>query len=75
LNGRLGNASDAEFVTAAFEMILASTPTAEENKACLEAVAEWLKVLKEQKHSDPAGKARVNLVSALLNHNDFVTVR
>jgi len=62
-------------VTAAFEMILASTPTGEENQACLAALVEWQKVLKEQKHPDPVGKARVNLVTALLNHNDFVTVR
>jgi Protein of unknown function (DUF1553) len=66
---------DGEFVSAAFRMILASTPTAEENKACLEALAEWQRVLKEQKHADPIQKARINLVSALLNHNDFVTVR
>jgi hypothetical protein len=62
-------------VTAAFELILASTPTADERKAALDAMAEWQTVLRDQKHADPAGKSRVDLVSALLNHNDFVTVR
>ena len=28
-----------------------------------------------QKHPDPVQKSRIDLVGALLNHNDFVTVR
>ena len=64
-----------DFVTAAFETVLGATPTAEEKAACEAALAEWRRVLKEQKHSDPAAKARANLVAALLNHNDFVTLR
>ena len=55
--------------------ILSATPTADERQSCLEAMAEWQKVLKDQKHPDPAGKTRTDLVGALLNHNDFVTVR
>jgi hypothetical protein len=72
---RIPKGSDAEFVAAAFEMILASAPTADENQACMDAMAQWRQVLTEQKAPDPQGKARVNLLSALLNHNDFVTVR
>jgi len=72
---RIRKGSDAEFIAAAFEMILASTPTRDENEACTDALARWQAVLREQKHPDPSGKARVNLVSALLNHNDFVTIR
>jgi hypothetical protein len=75
LNARVGKGSDAEFVTAAFELILASTPTNDERQACLDALAEWRKVLAEQMHPDPAGKSRADLVGALVNHNDFVTVR
>lgn len=72
---RISSKSDPEFVQTAFELILGSTPSADEKQACLEALAEWQKLLKEQKHADPAKKARENLVGALLNHNDFVTVR
>jgi Protein of unknown function (DUF1553)/Protein of unknown function (DUF1549) len=75
LQAKYAKAPDAEFVTAAFEMILCSTPTAEERQACLDALAEWRAVLTGQKHPDPGAKARANLVAALVNHNDFVTVR
>jgi hypothetical protein len=75
LQTKYANAPDAEFVTAAFEMILCFKPTAEERTACLDALAEWQKVLKGQKHPGPAAKARANLVAALVNHNDFLTVR
>jgi mono/diheme cytochrome c family protein len=75
LNASVGKGSDSEFVSAAFELLLASTPTADERQACLDAMAEWQKVLKDQKHPDPVGKSRMDLVEALVNHNDFVTVR
>ena len=75
LRARTDRLSDGEFVDAAFEMILGATPTPEERQACLDALAEWQNLLKAQKHFDPAGKARVNLAAALVNHNDFVTVR
>jgi hypothetical protein len=68
-------ATDAEYAQRAFEFILGSTPTPDEKATCLEAMTEWRKILKEQKHPDPAAKARANLVGALLNHNDYVTVR
>ena len=72
---KIGNRPDAEFVAAAFELLLGPTPTAEERAACLEAMKEWETLLKGQKHPRPGEKARANLVGALLNHNDFVTVR
>jgi mono/diheme cytochrome c family protein len=75
LSARVGKSPDSDFVTAAFELILSGTPTAEERQASLEAMAEWQKVLKDQKHPDPTGRSRADLVGALLNHNDFVTVR
>ncbi|HEX3149262.1 MAG TPA: DUF1553 domain-containing protein [Gemmataceae bacterium] len=72
---RLGKGTDSDYVSAAFELILATTPTAEEKQTCLSALAELQKLLKEQKHADPVGKSRADLVGALLNHNDFVTIR
>ncbi len=68
-------ADDEAFLAAAFELLLGTTPTAEERVACKEALAEWGAALKTQKHANPAAKARQNLIGALLNHNDFVTVR
>ncbi|MDX1944252.1 MAG: DUF1549 domain-containing protein [Pirellulaceae bacterium] len=61
------NASDEAFVRASFLTILCTEPTADELAACRDALADWAKIA-------PAS-ARVNLVHALLNHNDFVTVR
>ena len=75
LEQRLGKVDDGAFVGAAFELLLGTAPTAEERATCLEAMKEWREVLKTQKHPDPPGKARRNLIGALLNHNDFVTVR
>lgn len=75
LEKRLGKIEDEQFITAGFELLLGATPTVEERAACTEAVAEWKSLLSDQKHPNPAAKARRNLVGALLNHNDFVTVR
>jgi len=75
LQARYAQAPDADFVAAAFETILCSTPTATERQACLDALGDWQMVLKDQKHPDEAAKARANLVAALVNHNDFLTVR
>ncbi len=68
-------ASDAAFVRAAFEMILASTPTAEEQRECEEALTELHALAVREKRPDLRGRTRTTLVGALLNHNDFVTVR
>ena len=75
LTDRLGTVSDEVFVAAAFEAVLSGTPTDEEKAACLEALDGWRKASKEQKHPEPTTRARANLVAALVNHNDFVTVR
>ncbi len=71
----LGAATDKEFVPAAFEIILGSHPTAAEQAECEKALARLLELLKENKQPDPVRRARANLVHALLNHNDFVTIR
>ena len=68
-------ATDEAFITAAFEMILGTTPTAGEIAACQSALADWGKVIDPKAFPDPREKARRNLIAALLNHNDFVTVR
>jgi mono/diheme cytochrome c family protein len=57
---RIAARDDAEFARAAFELVLCQTPTADELAACVAA-------LKEMRRSA--------LVLALLNHNDFITIR
>jgi hypothetical protein len=73
LHERLGEVSDAEFIKAVFETVLAVTPTAEEQKECAAALNELKELLKGQ--PDAARRARGDLIQALLNHNDFITVR
>ncbi len=67
--------SDAAFVRAAFELVLASTPTAREQAECEEALKELHALAVREKRPEPRRRARATLVGALLNHNDFVTVR
>ena len=57
----------------AFETVLAAAPTAEEQKECEAALAELKALLKAQ--PDAVRRARGDLIQALLNHNDFVTIR
>jgi hypothetical protein len=72
---RLGDRPDPAFVAAAFELVLGCTPTADEQTACEQAMAEFRSLAKDRPAAEQAKRARVNLVQALLNHNDFVTVR
>lgn len=73
LHARLGGADDAKFVTAAFEAVLGTSPTKDELATCLEALTELRTELKAAK--DAGRRARLQVVQALINHNDFVTVR
>ncbi len=75
LEAELGNPDDAAFVAAAYETILCVTPSPEEQAACLEALDELKRLLQERKHPQAMQRAREDLVHALLNHNDFVTIR
>ncbi len=67
------DSADSDFVRRAFIAVLATEPTSSEREECLAALSEWSKLLKSA--PDASLKARTRLVQALLNHNDFVTVR
>ena len=78
--------SDAPtFVRAAFETVLARTATEDEVTACVAFLTEAVAKLPsgsampdvdgKMPASDPALRARENLILALMNHHDFVTVR
>ncbi|MCA9111416.1 MAG: DUF1553 domain-containing protein, partial [Planctomycetaceae bacterium] len=61
---------DAAFVRNAFSVLLGIEPKDEEMEASMSALAEW-RALPDATSESP----RANLVWALMNHNDFVTLR
>ncbi len=73
LHERLGSVDDAAFIRAAFETVLTTAPTADEQQECEAALKDLRDVLKGQ--PDAARRARGDLIQALVNHNDFITVR
>ena len=75
LHARLGGADDDAFVGAAFETVLGTLPTVGEAAACAEALAELRAAMKDVKEPQKSKRARLQVVLALINHNDFVTVR
>jgi hypothetical protein len=85
-----GSTMPAVFITEAFQHILCRAPSTAELLACTEFLGEQQKQLADPKQlttfagvgpgnvaasTDPAQRARENLVHVLLNHNDFVTIR
>jgi hypothetical protein len=81
---------DSRFIASAFECVLGRLPTPDERAACEEYLAEQARRLADRSGltpfgsgpapavppaTDPAQRAREDLVHTLFNHNDFVTVR
>jgi hypothetical protein len=66
---------DAAFIAAAFETILSRPPSEAEKAASLEFLTAQRQSLATAKIADAVSRSRESLVHALLNHNDFVTVR
>jgi hypothetical protein len=64
---------DAQFIRRAFYLMLGMHASEAEVDACMEALTTWRKGANAQSRSPDRG--RQNLVWALLNHNDFVTLR
>ena len=73
LERKYATATDEIFVQAAFELLLGCDPTPEESAECLTALAEWRKLAGNR--ADARTRSRAHLVHALINHNDFVTIR
>lgn len=82
--------ADAGFVRQAYVTILGRPPRDEETKRCLEFLAKQAALLQNPAKltpfpptaervtppaSDPARRAREDLLQVLFNHNDFVTIR
>jgi len=68
-------ATDDEFIRTAYETILAVEPAKDELEVCAETLMQLRSLAEKQGHKDPVARARVGLVHALFNHNDFITVR
>jgi hypothetical protein len=75
LHKQLGKVDDSAFATAAFGQILGTIPSDDELAVCLEILGELREAVKEGSAEDKTTRARRQLVQALINHNDFVTVR
>lgn len=67
--------SDEEFIRQAFLTVLSVEPTADEMQLVREMLPRLVELATVQKRDDPVRQGRVRLVQALLNHNDFVTIR
>ena len=67
--------SKAEFIRQAFLMVLCVEPTESEQQVVAEAMASLKAVSKLDNDRDRELHARIKVVQALINHNDFVTVR
>ena len=64
-----------DFVGTVFELLLGRKPDAAERDECETALQEMKAAATEAKKSNPTQRARRGLVHALLNHNDFVSIR
>jgi hypothetical protein len=69
------SAADDAFIRTIFTTLLASAPTPGEQQLCADSLAQFIAAAKERKSAQPEAKARAALVHALLNHNDFITIR
>ncbi|MCH7729235.1 MAG: DUF1553 domain-containing protein, partial [Planctomycetes bacterium] len=70
-----GEVADDQFIAIAYETVLCVEPTPAELALCRDAIAQTKAVLIKRGHPRPDLRARENLVHALLNHNDFITIR
>jgi hypothetical protein len=62
-----------DFASEAFAWMLGYAPTVDETAACEQAMQRWVELNKMR--PDAERRARAQLIQALLNHNDFITIR
>ena len=67
--------SESDWIRQAFRMVLSCDPTDEEVAISVSALSQLTQLGTEAKHPSPSDLARSQFLQALLNHNDFVTVR
>ena len=69
------SASDDEFIRIAFLTVLSAEPNAAEQTHVSELLPSLTAAARAKNRPDPNSSARIAVIHALLNHNDFVTVR
>ena len=69
------SASDAEFIRTAFVTVLSTEPTESEQAFVAEMLPQLTDSARTMNRPNPESYARVAVIHALLNHNDFVTIR
>ncbi len=73
LNAAAPDMDDAGFIRAAFRLMLGCDPTPEELEVSLAAFQHWRTARSSEENADT--RIRELFILALINHNDFVTVR
>jgi hypothetical protein len=73
--GELTADDDRAFVEAIFQQVLGVPATDPELELSLRGLAELRRLAEQQQRPEPRQTARRVLVQALINHNDFVTIR
>jgi hypothetical protein len=68
-------ATDCEFVRMAFLTVLCVEPSEAEQTVVVEALARLTEAAQRAGRSGEQIRARANVILALLNHNDFITIR
>lgn len=66
---------DGEFISVVFRNVLATAPTEDEVKACLNAMEEYRSVLSDRDPAIARHRSRIGVIHSLMNHNDFITIR
>jgi hypothetical protein len=69
------SASDAEFVRTAFMLVLSDEPSDAELTFIGEMLPRLTEAARANHRPNPESQARIAVIQALLNHNDFVTIR
>ena len=70
-----GLVNNEDFVGMVFELLIGRRPDAAERRECETTLAELETAATEAKKPNPNQRARRGLVHALINHNDFVSIR
>ena len=73
--GRSSTPDEADYIRTTFTVLLGFTAKDAEVDSCRQALAAWRQLPELKDRPDAANRARAHLIWALLNHNDFVTVR
>jgi hypothetical protein len=74
-SGGEGENEERKFVERCFERILSRPPTEQEVSVCVAGLRQLYEGSVKDGHADASHRSRASLVRALLNHNDFVTIR